>query len=125
MVYIEAGVINMYRGDDGGFVVPLPVGPHGRVYELGEDEYLIFGVRERPDESCEVLLEIRSEPGSNIIEISHEDTMNLEPGFYSAEIQLMAADGKRVTVWPMLRGNQRVSTENRKNFCLFPEVIRT
>jgi len=69
---------------------------------MGEDEYLIFGVRERPLASSELLLEIQSEPGCNYIPFAHKDTADLPIGFYSAEIQLMLSDGQRTTVWPLL-----------------------
>ena len=53
----------------------------------------------------------------------HEDTNELSPGYYSAEVQLMTEDGKRITVWPKLVGNNKTSNSNRKNFCLMTEVV--
>ena len=122
MIYIENDVINLTRGDDATLTVPLTTGDD-QTYEMGTDEYLIFGVKETPNEEAQIIFEINSSLGENVISITHEDTYQLPVGFYSAEIQLMTSDGKRITVWPKLTGNQRVSKSNRKNFCLMTEVI--
>jgi hypothetical protein len=122
LIYVEKDVIHLTRGDDGEIVVPLET-YDGEPYVMGEDEYLIFGVRERPIASSELLLEIQSEPGSNYIPFAHDDTVDIPIGFYSAEIQLMLSDGQRTTVWPLLSGSKRTSTENRRNFCLMTEVV--
>ena len=124
MFYIENDVINLTRGDDAVLTVPLTT-DEGEAYTLTEEEYLTFGVRELPDEGSELLMEIRSQPGSNDISIAHEDTEAMAPGFYSAEVQLTTRDGQRVTVWPKLTGSARTSTANRKNFCLMTEVVRS
>jgi len=123
MFYIESDVINLTRGDDAVMSVPITA-PDGTEYTMEPGEYLIFGVRELPDESSEVLLEIESDPGSNLISFAHADTEDLDVGFYSAEIQLMTQDGQRVTVWPKLTGTNRTSIANRRNFCLMTEVVR-
>lgn len=126
MIYISEGksgsVINLTVGDDASLTIPLKM-DDGSDYEMQSDEYLIFNVRETPTSDSDLLVDIESEPGSNTIDIRHEDTADLEPGYYSAEIQLMTSDEKRVTVWPKLTGNERTSTENRKNFCLMTEVV--
>ena len=124
MIYVEDNVINLTRGDDAVLTVPLK-DSDGNDYEMGEHEYLIFGVKEFPREDSEVLLEINSEVQSNLIVIDHADTVNMEVGFYSAEVQLMREGGDRTTVWPKLVGNSRTSKSNRKNFCLMTEVIQT
>ena len=123
MIYVENDVINLTRGDDATLTVPMTTGD-GEPFEMAGDEYLIFGVRQTPDEAAEVVLEVDSPPGENAIHLSHADTCGLAVGFYSAEIQLMTSDGKRVTVWPKLTGARRVSQSNRRNFCLMTEVIR-
>lgn len=122
MIYVEKDVIYVTRGDDGEIKVPMET-YDGDAYALGEDEYLIFSVREQPLASSELLLEIQSEPGSNYIPFAHEDTADLPIGYYSAEIQLMLSDGQRTTVWPRLSGSKRISTDNRRNFCLMTEVV--
>lgn len=121
-IYVENDVINLTRGDDGELEIPLET-DEGDEFELSEDEYLIFGVRELPIADSPVLLEIESEPGSNIIRFRHADTANLAVGFYSAEVQMMTSDGQRQTVWPTLTGAKRTSTANRRNFCLMTEVV--
>ncbi len=122
MIYVENDVINLTRGDDGEIEVPLET-DEGYEYVLGENEYLIFGVREQPLLTSPLLLEIRTDGGSNIIRFRHDDTADMDVGFYSAELQMMTADGQRLTVWPMLKGTKRTSTANRRNFCLMTEVV--
>jgi len=124
MIYIENDVINLNRGDDAVLTVPL-YSTDGSEYNLGSNEYLIFGLREKPIKESELLLEIQSTPGENVIKFRHDDTKDMPVGFYSAEIQLMTDDEQRVTVWPKLTGNNRTSTSNRKNFCLMTEVVLT
>lgn len=124
MIYVEKDVVNINRGDDGALTVPLK-NLDKTDYIMDSSEYLIFGLREVPSEESELLLEINSEPGSNIIIFRHDDTKDMEVGFYSAEVQLMTRDNKRITVWPKLKGSNRTSLANRKNFCLMTEVVRT
>ena len=124
MIYVENNVINLTRGDDAVLTVPLK-DLNGEEREIGSQEYLIFGLKETPTEDSDVLLELRSADGDNTIVFSHSDTNSLEVGFYSAEIQLMTQDGKRITVWPKLTGTNRISKANRKNFCLMTEVVYT
>ena len=115
--------INLTRGDDAVIEVPLQ-NIDEEEYVLGEDEYLIFDVRAVPREDSELLIHITSIPGSNRIVFTHEDTVNLEPGQYSAEIQMMTSDGKRITIWPKPTGKFKIKdTANRKNFILMPEVV--
>lgn len=117
--------INLTRGDDAVIEVPLQ-NIDEEEYVLGEDEYLIFDVRAVPREDSELLIHITSNPGSNRIVFTHEDTVNLEPGQYSAEIQMMTSDGKRITIWPKPTGKFKIKdTANRKNFILMPEVVYT
>lgn len=122
MIYIENNVINLTRGDDATLSVSLST-DDGDEYTLGENEYLTFGAKVAPDDS-ETLLLVRSQTGSNVIVFSHADTESLEVGFYSAEIELMTQDDKRITVWPKLTGGARTSKTNWKNFCIMSEVVR-
>ena len=127
MIYIEksndgSSIINLTVGDDASLSIDLKT-DDGTEYEMSEEEYLIFSVREKPSAFSELLVEIQSEKGSNEIIFSHADTADLSPGYYSAEAQLMTEDGKRITVWPMLKGNNKTSNSNRKNFCLMTEVV--
>lgn len=127
MIYIEktndgSSIINLTVGDDASLSIDLKQ-DDGTEYEMSENEYLIFSVREKPNSASELLVEIHSEDGSNEIKFAHADTVDLSPGYYSAEAQLMTEDGKRITVWPMLKGNNKTSNSNRKNFCLMTEVV--
>ena len=122
MIYIDNDVINLTRGDDATLTASL-TNDDDSEYVMSNDEYLIFGVRVTPEESSELLLELRSDPGSNIISFSHDDTAGMEVGFYSAELQLMVDGGKRATVWPKLKGGSRTGKANWKNFCLMAEVV--
>lgn len=127
MIYISSAgdgseVINLTRGDDAVITIPMKT-DDGNEYDMDATEYLIFSVREKASENSDLLIELESEHGTNDIKIAHEHTMNLPVGFYSAEVQLMKSDGKRVTVWPKLTGGMRTSSQNRKNFCLMSEVV--
>ena len=128
MLYITenrdgARTINLTRGDDAVIEVPLH-NDDNEEYVLGETEFLIFSVRVLPREDSELLVNIVSVPGSNRIVIGHHDTKDLEVGAYSAEVQLMTSDEKRITVWPKPIGKFKMKdTANRKNFILMPEVV--
>ena len=125
MIYVDNNnVINLNKGDDAVLTVQL-LNTDGTPFTIGQSEYLIFGLREKPSPDSTMLLTIESSLGSNLIEFTHNDTKDMEVGFYSAEIQLMTEDEQRVTVWPKLVGNSRTSKSNRKNFCLMTEVVTT
>lgn len=118
-------VINLSRGDDATLTFDLK-NDDDEPYVLGETEYIIFDVRVLPRKDSELLVHITSNPGSNRIVFRHEDTADLEIGPYSAELQLMTSDEKRVTVWPRLVGKLKTKDNvNRKNFILMPEVVYT
>lgn len=114
--------VNFTRGDDAGLPITLKNGDEA--YEMDPTEYLIFGVRAKPEETSPILLSLTSEPGSNIIVFAHNDTVDMDIGEYSADVQLMTAEGMRVTVWPKLPDNRRTSTQNWRNFAITPEVVR-
>lgn len=127
MIYISKAsdgseVINLTRGDDATLTIPLKT-DDDEPYKLGENEHIIFSVREKPEEESDLLVEIASENGSNDIVFTHEMTAGMEVGYYSAEAQYMTEDGKRITVWPKLSGGSKTSKANRKNFCLMTEVV--
>lgn len=116
-------VINLSRGDDAALEVPLK-DLNDEPFELGETESLIFDVRVLPREDSELLIHIVSVPGTTRIVFAHDDTKDLEVGPYSAEIQLMTAEKKRITIWPEPIGKQKIRDKiNRKNFILMPEVV--
>lgn len=116
-------VVNLSRGDDAALEVPLK-DLNDEPFELGQTESLIFDVRVLPREDSELLIHIVSVPGTTRIVFTHDDTKDLEVGPYSAEIQLMTADKKRITIWPEPIGKQKIRDRiNRKNFILMPEVV--
>ena len=128
MIYISndsssGEVINLTRGDDAVIEVPMTIDDKID-YDMDSNDYLIFGVREIPSPDSPLLLSIESEHGVNRIVFSHDDTKDMDIGFYSAEIQLMTSSGMIYTVWPKLTGNMRTSKSNRKNFVLMTEVVR-
>lgn len=127
MIYISqdsnGDVINLTRGDDAVIEIALTT-DDDEEYEMDSNDYLIFAVREVPSPDSPVLLSIESEHGVNRIVFTHDDTKDMNIGFYSAEVQLMSSDGMIYTVWPKLVGNMRTSKSNRKNFVLMTEVVR-
>lgn len=123
MLIIEDGVINITRGDDAALNVDIAIGGNGdRPYEMGESDVLTLTVRELPSAESPVLFSVNSQPGSKRILIRSEDTENLEPGRYSADVQLTDGSGNIYTVWPELEGSARYKEKNFKNFIIMPEV---
>lgn len=72
----------------------------------------------------ETVMQISGVPGRNVIPVRHEDTKDLAVGRYSADIQLMTADGLRKTVWPDFEAgsSKRWRMQNTKNFCIVSEA---
>lgn len=121
MLIIESNKISITRGDDAVLEVQ-PITSNGFIYQMHELDTLTLSVCKRPDIGAHALLQVSSIPGSNRIVIRSEDTVNIEPGTYSADIQLTTWDNKRFTVWPQLNPQTRTSTYNWKNFIIMPEV---
>lgn len=122
MLRIIDGVIYMVRGDDESLEVNLQLG--GESVDVGEFETLTLSVRALPDVASLPVFVSTSAPGSNRIVINHADTADAAYGEYSADIQLLMADGKRKTVWPVLDEENIPKARNRnlKNFVILPEV---
>lgn len=116
----------MVRGDDESIIVPLYIGEGDDLaeYTMQPGDTLTLTVREMPSADSPVLLQITSAPGSNRIPIAHADTAQLDPGKYSADIQLLAQDGKRKSIWPDYDPavSSRYKTRNMQNFVLLAEV---
>lgn len=120
---IEDGKIYMVRGDDEALDVELTLDDGETAYEMQSGDTLTLTVRETPSRDSEVLLQITGAPGSPRIPIRHEDTAQMEYGAYSADIQLLTAEGERRTVWPTLQtGARRITSANLKNFNIASEV---
>lgn len=120
MLIIENDVINITKGDDGAVNVNVSVG--GEAYEMAANDILTLTVREKPEAASPALITIHSLPGRSRIVIDSGATANLEPGKYSADIQLTTEDGRIHTVWPELEGSARYRVKNWGNFIIMPEV---
>lgn len=114
--------IYLRRGDDEVLAVNLNAGDE--TVQMGEGETLTLTVRELPSEDSNIIFTTTSAPGSNRIIISHADTADAEYGEYSADIQLLTAEGHRKTVWPDIDEDNlpKARAANLKNFILLPEV---
>lgn len=116
----------LVRGDDERIDVPLYVARNDELvpYEMQPGDTVTLTVRNEPDADSPILLQITSAPGQTVIPIRHADTKNLPLGRYSADIQLMTADGLRKTVWPDFEAgsSNRWRVRNTRNFYLVSEV---
>lgn len=111
----------MIRGDSETLRLPLTI--DGEEYTMQDGDTLTLTVRETPTAESPALIQITGAPGSNRIPIAHEDTAQLEPSWYSADIQLLTADGLRKTIWPDYAvPTGRISLKNMSNFAIMPEV---
>lgn len=122
MLKIIEEKIYLRRGDDEVLEVNLSAG--GETAQMGEGETLTLTVRELPSLDSAIIFATTSAPGSNRIVIRHADTADAEYGEYSADVQLMTADGLRKTVWPDIDEDNlpKARAANLKNFILLPEV---
>lgn len=118
MLQIDNDTIYITRCDDAMFRIVLKL--NGSDYTMVDGDTLTLTVRTTPEESSPILAEITSI--NKVFTLSHEDTVGIAAGSYSADIQLMQADGKRTTVWPTIVGSNRTRVHNYKNFNVMPEV---
>lgn len=117
MLKVENGRIYVVRGDDEVLSVAL------EGYEMAAGDVLTLTVRELPTAESAALITVKSAPGSNRIVLSHADTANVPYGAYSADVQLLTADGLRRTVWPTnITDPARARGSNMKNFIVVSEV---
>ena len=121
MFRIVDGRPELTRGDYAELEVVIK-DDEGNVYEMQEGDYLTFSMREFPEEESELLVQIHSI--TNIIVFNPSDTKNVEPGLYSADVELTTADGKKRTVWRHIpeEVKKRGQVRNWENFILMPEV---
>lgn len=120
--YVESGAIYITKGDDAVLEIASITAEDGSAYELQAGDVLTLTVRAAPTSLMPVLIQIDSLPGSNRIVIRHEDTVELDVGRYSADVQLTTAEGLRNTIWPQIGGSMRFSVRNYNNFVIMPEV---
>lgn len=123
MLTIEEQDVYLTRGDDVNLEFIL-TRADGVDYVMDSGDRLVFSIRELPSIESEVLATVSSAYGSNVIVIRHGDTSELNVGRYSADCQLVTANGNIFTVWPELDGRTRYKERNFKNFILMPEVTR-
>ena len=121
MFLVEDGVIYLTRGDYAELEVAI-TDSEGNAYEMVYGDTLTFSVRETPSDDSTLQFSVTSQ--TNRLIINHVDTAKMEPGQYSADVQLTSIDGKRRTVWAYVpdQANRRGRTSNWKNFVLMPEV---
>lgn len=116
----------LVRGDDERIDVPLYVAKNDELipYEMQPGDTVTLTVRKEPDADSPILLQITGAPGQTVIPIRHADTKNLPLGRYSADIQVLTADGLRKTVWPDFEAgsSNRWKVRNTRNFYLVSEV---
>lgn len=122
MLIIEDGTISITRGDDAALDIAISAGDGA--YEMGENDVLTLTVREQPSAEFPVLMAVNSTPGSGRILIRSQDTAGMEPGRYSADVQLTDGNGNIYTIWPELEGSARYKVKNLKNFIVMPEVTQ-
>lgn len=122
MLKIIEDKIYMRRGDDEVLEVNLSSGTES--VQVGENETLTLTVRELPSLDSGMVFSSTSAPGSNRIIINHSDTAEADYGEYSADVQLLTAEGHRKTVWPDIDESAppKANAKNLKNFIILPEV---
>ena len=124
----ENGVITMFRGDSVALEVSMPVydaagEPTGENYEMQSGDVLTLTVRRAPGREYPVLMQVAS--GTARLLITPADTRDMEPGEYSADMELKRADGSVDTIFPLLENlspRARKKTVNWKNFIITGEV---
>lgn len=124
----DDGVITMFRGDTVALEVDMTVyNADGSVaednYAMSNGDKLILTVRSLPSRTSPVLFQITS--STSQILIRPEDTANVDPGEYSADIEFRKADGTVNTIFPLLQNlpSRALKTVvNWKNFIIVGEV---
>lgn len=119
MLFVENDMIYLTRGDDAALEIDLTQNGE-ETYAMEAGDRLIFTVRTLPSPESPVLLRIAATQPR--IVLRHEDTRDMNVGQYSADLQLITADGKRLTIWPELDEAQRKRVRNWKNMTIMPEV---
>lgn len=124
----DNGVISMFRGDTVALDVTMPVYTASgeateETYEMQEGDELVLTVRELPSRSSPVLFSASSTTSRILIVPS--DTEEVEPGEYSADIELRRSDGSIDTIFPLIENlstRAKKAIVNWKNFVIIGEV---
>lgn len=119
----------MVRGDDEIIAVTPSTMIDGVVtegdYVVQDSDIITLTIRETTDDDAIELARISGVPGVMRIPIRHEDTADIPYGQYSADIELITADGLHKTIWPVLKTERtRAGAGNLKNFVICSEVTR-
>lgn len=93
MFEIKDNIIKLTKGDSAVIRVEI-VFENGDPYVMGTGDVLRFTVRKKP--TSDILLQVES--STNIINIPHSQTQNLEPGSCCYDIELTTASGEVFTV---------------------------
>ena len=94
-------------------------------YVVQDSDIITLTIRETTDDDAIELARISGAPGVMRIPIRHEDTADIPYGQYSADIELITADGLHKTIWPVLKTERtRAGAGNLKNFVICSEVTR-
>ncbi len=122
MLHVIDGVIDFNKGDTVHLAVDLVDGS-GTAYTLAEGDSLTLTIRELPNSSSPVLLQVANDDGEPSFTITAAQTAELDVGMYSCDIQLAMANGTIVTVYPDLTREQMgKQTKNWKNLIVNAEV---
>lgn len=113
----ETNRIAVARGDC--MVINVAILSDGQPLELSETDTVELTVRERNDPTSPILLHKVSEPGSSLIELHTEDTRDLSPGQYSADVRYLH-DGCVYTIWGVTQNDTRM--RNLRNFYIMQGV---
>lgn len=113
--------ITIFRGDDTPLRVEL-TGSDGAPVEMQPGDTLTLTVRELPEPSSPVLLQVVSESCDMLI--PREKSSQVEPGRYSCDIQFDSAGLSR-TVFPDADDDIPPKIVNWKNFWVRPQVTES
>lgn len=111
----------MVKGDDREIQITLyddeeKTQPHNFI----DGETLTLTVRDTIKTTEPPLFAITST--SDTIKISHDDTKNLNPGMYYADIQFTSPLLGHLTIWPVMTNTTIKNIRGKRNFTLSPEV---
>ena len=125
MLYIEDDVVYITQNDDAVLEIDMQ-NTVNESFEMEPDDFLTLTVRQKPSMDSPVLLAVNSAPGSNRIVLRGADTLEIEPGKYSFDVQLTRANGERFTVLPdNIPASTRSRVRNWRNFIVMPQVTTT
>ena len=114
LLLIENDKIYLTKGDDAVLTVDVSE------YTMQDGDVIRFTVRVTPSAPDPPLLVLQNT--LPVLTFTHTDTVHMEVGEYSADIEIVTADGRHFTVWPTLNKSIRSRVTNYRNFILMSEV---